>query len=989
MFARIGLAATIAVLWVGSMLGASGSTLGAFSAATINTITFISDAPLPAPLVTSISPANSATRVPKLSRVFITFSESMDLVRTPNAVQVQQVSGGTCTPAKPCAVAGAFSWPSPSMLMFIPASPLAIPFVSFQVTVGKGAISSSGNGSIAMNTPVSSGFSTGDGTETIPGPTVISSAPTGVVPPKTAIQLTFSQPMDVASTEGAFLLQQTSGLSGTTPCSSDKPCPVPITAKGFSWGGAAGTILSYVPAPDLAGANYRVTEQTAALSLYGANLSPGTPATNVFSFAIGGAPVGPPDAPAIISPVGETWTGASTFTITGTTKQPNLLIEALNADGHLAASLQLDGGSTSFSLPVPVAEGLNKMTVQASNAFYHSVNNPVVVLNRDDRTTTVDPLAAIPDSDQIELRVPYHGDSDANSYATFGCVVGGAAGGAACPTTPPAKVPGANGLFDYVFTGLKVSTTYTVQADIFDSDQVTCVAPWTAVSPTHCSQSMTLATTPLSASGGAIISLAVTPNDGPASTNGLLATAAPQKEAFKVSYNCGFSCTKASTVLLSLDNSSSTRVATICSASAAPDAGHQAKTTILWDGKDSGGALLPDGSYPYTLKVFDDGACGATAGSHFVASHTGDVVKVANASSLAVVPSVTSFTAGTPVEIDAKVKDSAGANVADGDSNVDPATGASVLLTAAGSVSNAGLSFTGGSTVNGIPQVTAIIGAAGQGCVASIGTGQACAQINLAPSINFAQYVTITAGINSQGAKSLVVGQVVVPNPPQPPTNVTLTPGSIVVSWTKSVTQNVAGYKILLGKAPGQYDRTIDAGNVTSYHITDVDPGVTYYVQVQAYTADGMTSSPPAGAPGAGDSSITTPGTSTPTPTLTPTSTPTVNGTPAGCSGTPTSTPASGGATSTPAPTCTPLPTATATATVTATATGSTTPAATGTVTVTVTPGGPTTTATATATAGASPTATTAPAPTNTVAATNTPTRTPTRTSTPTPTRTP
>jgi hypothetical protein len=1003
-FGPVALVFLVANVWLGSMLGTTGSTLGSFTASTTNTGTFTSDAPVPAPLVTSITPADSATRVPILSLISVAFSESMDPALTQKAVRLQQVSGpsgtgGPCSPSSPCVVPGTYSWPMPSVLVFQPTAQLMAPFVSYQVVVTRGAVASKGNGSIALATQVTSGFTTGDGTEKLPLPKVVSSAPSGVAQPKTAIQLTFSQQMDVASAQAAFQLLQTSGTVGSSACSSTAPCPVAVVAKGFSWGGPTGTIMSYVPNPDLTGANYRVVEQTTAKNLYGLKLDPGTPVTNQFDFAIAGGPLGPPNPPVITSPTGSVWVSSSTFTISGTTSQPNLLIQAFDEDGHLAASLQLDGGAMSFSLPVPVAEGANKFTIVASNAFYHSLNNPTVSLTRDDRATTLDAWSVVPDFDQIEVKLPYHGDIDNRAYATFTCV---SAAGPACAGSPTGHVAGANGQFAQAFTGLTVATNYAVQADVFDVDPVTCLAPWTVVAPNHCSQSMTLTTTPQAPNGGAILSLTVTPNDG-TGRNGLVAPAALQKQAFKLSYNCGLTCTTASSVLLAIDDSSNHRVSTGCTRSSA-NGSHQGSATVLWDGKDNSGGLVGDGSYAYTLKVFDDGACGATVGSHFAASQSG-AVKVSNVRTVGVTSPATSVTAGTTVQLNAKLQNGAGGNVADGDTSVDPTTGAGVLLTAVGAVSNAGISFTGGSVVNGIPQVTTYVGEAGQGCAAAGGLGQACAQLAISAAADVAQYITVTATTKS-GASSVVTGQFALASPPLPPSNIVLTPGSINVSWTASPTRNVAGYRILLGTAPGQYTRTIDAGNVTSYHIVDVDPNTVYYVTVQSYTADGL-GSPIQGTGGAPESSIAL-GTVTPvvtgtvTTTVTPTLTATVTGTPGPC-GAATVDPA---ATAAAGATCTPTATATATTTATGTATAAAgtstvTPTATGTTSGTATPATATPSATAappTATAtAAAPTATGTPAPTSTPTPTNTavPSSTPTRTATPantntpTPTRTP
>src|SRR6185312_7810384 len=111
----------------------SGTTLGSFTAATTNVNSFLSDSPLPAPIVSSVTPSDTATGVPKDSMVVV-FSESMDPVSTAKAFLLQQVSGGSCSQSAPCAVAGTFNWPMPSVLAFKPSTPLVTPFAVYKVT---------------------------------------------------------------------------------------------------------------------------------------------------------------------------------------------------------------------------------------------------------------------------------------------------------------------------------------------------------------------------------------------------------------------------------------------------------------------------------------------------------------------------------------------------------------------------------------------------------------------------------------------------------------------------------------------------------------------------------------------------------------------------------------------------------------------------------------------------------------------------------------
>ncbi len=66
--------------------------------------------------------------------------------------------------------------------------------------------------------------------------------------------------------------------------------------------------------------------------------------------------------------------------------------------------------------------------------------------------------------------------------------------------------------------------------------------------------------------------------------------------------------------------------------------------------------------------------------------------------------------------------------------------------------------------------------------------------------------------------------------------------GNITLSWNAPVTNtdgtplnNLAGYKIYYGTASHSYSQNINAGNVTTYTVTNLTDGITYYFAVTAY----------------------------------------------------------------------------------------------------------------------------------------------------------
>jgi RHS repeat-associated protein len=71
---------------------------------------------------------------------------------------------------------------------------------------------------------------------------------------------------------------------------------------------------------------------------------------------------------------------------------------------------------------------------------------------------------------------------------------------------------------------------------------------------------------------------------------------------------------------------------------------------------------------------------------------------------------------------------------------------------------------------------------------------------------------------------------------PQAPTGVTLTQGNeeLTVSWNANQ-EPVDGYKVYWGTESENYTNSVDVGKTTSYTITGLMNGITYYVAVKAY----------------------------------------------------------------------------------------------------------------------------------------------------------
>jgi hypothetical protein len=56
-----------------------------------------------------------------------------------------------------------------------------------------------------------------------------------------------------------------------------------------------------------------------------------------------------------------------------------------------------------------------------------------------------------------------------------------------------------------------------------------------------------------------------------------------------------------------------------------------------------------------------------------------------------------------------------------------------------------------------------------------------------------------------------------------------------VLEWDANPESSVAGYNVYLGNASRSYSQVIDVGLQTSYQLTNVNVGVTYFIAVTAY----------------------------------------------------------------------------------------------------------------------------------------------------------
>jgi len=83
------------------------------------------------------------------------------------------------------------------------------------------------------------------------------------------------------------------------------------------------------------------------------------------------------------------------------------------------------------------------------------------------------------------------------------------------------------------------------------------------------------------------------------------------------------------------------------------------------------------------------------------------------------------------------------------------------------------------------------------------------------------------------------------------PVTLTVTAGSssqpsghstATLTWNPDASTNLAGYKVYLGTSSGVYSSSVSVGNVTSYTVSNLGVGNTYYFAVTAYNSSGVES---------------------------------------------------------------------------------------------------------------------------------------------------
>jgi hypothetical protein len=108
----------------------------------------------------------------------------------------------------------------------------------------------------------------------------------------------------------------------------------------------------------------------------------------------------------------------------------------------------------------------------------------------------------------------------------------------------------------------------------------------------------------------------------------------------------------------------------------------------------------------------------------------------------------------------------------------------------------------------------------------------------LAPG-SYSGTVTVTA--SKGGSVSIPVALTVTPQATPTSVNPSST-STAALTWNPSASTNVAGYKVYMGTVSGGYGSSVNVGKVTSYTMSNLGVGSTYYFAVTSFDSTGLES---------------------------------------------------------------------------------------------------------------------------------------------------
>jgi len=124
-------------------------------------------------------------------------------------------------------------------------------------------------------------------------------------------------------------------------------------------------------------------------------------------------------------------------------------------------------------------------------------------------------------------------------------------------------------------------------------------------------------------------------------------------------------------------------------------------------------------------------------------------------------------------------------------------------------------------------------------------TAQVAVAVNTTGLAAGTYIATVTIKVNKGGSASVPVTLTVAPATKSSTTTTVTSAGTAAtLAWNADTSTGLAGYKVYLGTASGVYGTSINVGNVTSYVMSNLAVGTTYYFVVTAYNISGSESLP-------------------------------------------------------------------------------------------------------------------------------------------------
>jgi hypothetical protein len=114
-------------------------------------------------------------------------------------------------------------------------------------------------------------------------------------------------------------------------------------------------------------------------------------------------------------------------------------------------------------------------------------------------------------------------------------------------------------------------------------------------------------------------------------------------------------------------------------------------------------------------------------------------------------------------------------------------------------------------------------------------TGTVTGSVNLSGLAAGTYSGTITVAATGATSKTLPVALTVNPGT----TTTSTTTGSATLSWGANTETDLAGYKVYVGTQSGVYATPIALGKVTTYQLTNLSLGTTYFFTITAYDSAG------------------------------------------------------------------------------------------------------------------------------------------------------